>query len=554
MPDIVPDQGRRALVVDTEPPGPITGSHSYNSRRPTATSQSSLPSTLALDSVPPPPSSQRRELRASVDSTDSVPEEPAPLPPCKTGVSRLDTYDAPMHDSSTYDHPRMGYENLLPATPHQNPESTYQVPPPPTPVGTGRRAGGKPDNMLINVPPATSSSQPSSSTKRDSNSSNGSRGSNKQDSAYSSEDTYDPVPPPRRYSGERVVYGKEVDLLALNMRISTTLDNRSTSSASAKKVHMQPKALSETNVNSLNEPVPPPSSLAPQQPYINLPPNSKAHPSYENMEDRSGGSHHHHHHHHHRPRHHSNSSRSGGNGHATTSSNVPPPPVTDSTYDIPPSRKDDSEILGLSPPPPHALPKMHVYVNSAPSGGYNKSNRFVPPPPLPGGPKDDDVYLPMGAQSSYLPMNQATSLGDSYVPLPKGDRSSDGSYLNMEQGLGGNGGNSLARNKSTVNDNVYLPMQRPESDTYMPMVSGQTYDENYVPMMTGDRSSCNSVYTDMSVSSPPPVEQQALRPVTHSIYEVPPSNKPVPVVPPRTTAEPPRLQPQSTSSKYSILI
>lgn len=508
MPDIVPVRN-----VETER---HVGGHMYPSRVSKASSGTGGVASI-LHVVPPAPTRPARP-----DSLDSIPDEVAPAPPDKGRPRQGSNSDT--HDLSTYDQPR-SYINM-PQTKqdnvsitrshdsvsvHKNTESMYQVPPHPAPVVSQSSLQHPPkrsvdnNSMYTSVPPAQSIGRPSS--KRDSNSSSGSRGSTKQDSAYGSEDTYDPVPPPRKVSVD------EVERLSQSLRTSTL---PSGGGRPSNKVHMPQKAQSVNNLINNQVPPPPCSTGYSQPPYINLPANSKAHPSYANLDM-------------HRQANHRTPSISGG----------------DSTYDIPPQRPREDPLAMSPPPPPHALAPVHPYVNSP---SYISETSV--PPPHSSLITSDDTYLPM--DTNYLPMSQSnTSFQDRLVPVQAGDRSTLNSYFSMEGQTSAAGDDDmyLPMEKHSSSD-TYAPMDRPTSDLYMPVghnIHRGSYDESYVAMVPGARTSTTStgsIYTDMSQAPPAPPT-----PNKPSIYEVPPSNKPVPYIPPRNV-EPPRLQPQSSVSKY----
>ena len=495
--DCYSDEGRSNIGSHSRKDrGRASGNHSHGAKHTSTTAQGTPP----LNRVPPAPRKQR-------DSVDSIPEMPPPPPPHKTHQPRWDPPHENAEDiSRTYDSPRpyVNIENLASddgtykvLRSRQTSESTYQVPP----------SHGKPhqsQDLLYSVPPVAQPTMRDNrpSSKRDSNSSTGSRGSNKHDSAYSSEETYDQVPPPRRYSGER----DHTDKLPPELRTNTLQDR-----SSSNKTSVPRKAQSET---SLLDTVPPaPASTAGATPYINLPPNSKAHPGYPNI----------------------GIGQPRGSQQVTDSIMVPV--TTDSTYDVPTRRPSEAEFLGLSPPPPaHSLPtktKKHEYVNT-PNNSVTSASMFVPPPSGFGHNQQQDSYMPMGQQAreGFVPLQSGNRNQESYLPMGRGG-SATSTYLPMQKD------DDLYLPMRTSSD-IYMPM-RPGSETYLPMGQHdenympmqQGYDENYVAMVTGDRTSSNSVYACMTADV--------------GIYQSPPSNKPVLPYPARSV-QPPRLTPTVTPS------
>jgi hypothetical protein len=349
-----------------------------------------------LDQVPPPPSLQKKHG----GSRDSIPDMPAPPPPMKTGQPLYPDHHDP---NMTYDLPsKLSYvniddldagdeglykvpprRNVQPETPEEDglykvppsrhlefvptSDDWYQVPPsrqaenfhnynnlPPTVTSFDSR------EFDYDVPPSAKP-LPRNNSQRDSNSSSGSRGSQKQDSAYGSEDTFYSVPPAR-------VDAQSMEMLTDRMR-TNTVNYRNGGGDDTYDVPPR-KTQSETNIlDSVPPPPRPPkggpaSPTGPMGPYLNIPPNSKSH----QMEHRES--------------------------------------VVESLYDTPPKKPSDAAMLSMSPPPPQPCSvagKMPRYVNHA-TGSY----------PIPGG-QTDSMYLPMQGgpvttDDMYMPMNSRDSL------------------------------------------------------------------------------------------------------------------------------------------------
>lgn len=366
-----------------------------------------------LDQVPPPPSKQQHR-----GSVDSIPEMPAPPPPLKTGQPRTrpdvdpnQMYDQPTKsyvnidsmdglDDGTYKVPpkrnhrgSIEQESLYKVPPSRHlefvpsSEEWYQVPPSrggdghPPPSGEVQYYNSLPLNtspvdrdVEYDYPPPGSKSIPRTNSQRDSNSSSESRSSQKQDSAYGSEDTFYSVPPSRRHDAH------SMEVLSETMRTST-LNGRSlddTYDIPPRKAH------SETNIlDSMPPPPRPPkgggSPVEPQGPYMNLPPNSKSHPHTDP---------------HPAPRSVDYTNQPSQRSVDYTNQ----PKIVDYTYDTPPKKPSDAAMLSMSPPPPAPCSiKPHRYVNAPPG--------YVPP----GG--SESMYLPMQGgvgEEMYIPMTQGT--------------------------------------------------------------------------------------------------------------------------------------------------
>ncbi len=303
-----------------------------------------------LDQVPPAPK-RHNSHRGSVDS---IPEMPAPPPPIKTGQPPVWTQQEIIDPLQTYDHPSKSYVNIdaemdlddgtykVPPRRHRNSvqdEPLYKVPPtqhlefvPKTepyyqvPPGHNYPVEGyyQPD-AEYDVPPLAKYLPRREGSQRDSNSSSGSRSSQKQDSAYGSEEFYS-VPPCRRNTDSQ-----SMEVLSDKMRTTGLI-----SVLNDDKYDVPPrKAQSETNIlDSVPPPPrPPKGGVTPtgaplQGPYMNVPPNSKSHPQTETPQR------------------------------ATQ--------TVDQMYDFPTKKPSDAAMLSMSPPPPQPCSsiKMHGYVNA----------------------------------------------------------------------------------------------------------------------------------------------------------------------------------------------
>ncbi|ELT93630.1 hypothetical protein CAPTEDRAFT_220911 [Capitella teleta] len=300
----------------------------------------STPTTHPLDQVPPAP-------RQRVNSVVSLPDEPAPPPPSKTGNAPQSLLGA----APVYDHPSKSYVNLddnenvykfpqscsqvmteaerepfykVPPSQYkgfigdQQRESVYSVPPPAREVNA------------YDVPPS----------RRVARTSRSSEDSQPPDSGWESSDTYDK--PPRRY---------DVDQVTEQMRVSTLRAATQTyyNMPQNQDVYDSPrrKTLSEGNI------------LAPAQDrsYINL----------------------------------------------RSLNHVPPPALSpDSMYDIPPSHD-------LPPPPqPCTSTRLHHYKNAPP--GVLGQTESVYMPMGQKTPSVDEVYMPMGSSQQIYTAMDTTSI------------------------------------------------------------------------------------------------------------------------------------------------
>ena len=402
--------------------------------------------TSPLDKVPPAPS---RTIRTN--SVDSIPDMDAPPPPVKQGSTPINTGSMAIQGEydpdQTYDHPSKSYNpaqyvnmDTMDSPPRGGAGELYQVPPPrahqrmnfddgvykvpPTRYTMQSQCGirgananssvtdtwyqvpppakGTPvrqsHDMFYDVPPSRPTRE---HAQRNSNSSNESKSSQKgSDSAYGSEDFYDH--PPTQRAPEPPV--SAVTQVTRQLR-TTEVKSTAASVISQGDVYDVPpprKAHSDENILERVPPPPKPSKTEAtagqeeQGPYLNLPPNSKAHP-----------------------------------GHAKPSISVAPPKRTtvtmDDIYDFPSNLNKDRAMLSLSPPPPHACSTtQHGYVNAPPGFVVSAKNHHT-----------DSVYMPMDLGAHVEPSDHMIIQNDIYLPMGDPSRTSGGSaiYADMTGGV-----------------------------------------------------------------------------------------------------------------------